>query len=97
MHPQTIEPIKSLTPPLEEIAMVLVVDNSGQRRPLTEAERMERAASWGYRQAVLDQTSLEGIDPLDKLRLFRWFCALIMQSNPATDGVIGYKVPPLKS
>lgn len=54
----SIDPIQELDPPVDQIAMVMVPNGSGQR-PLTERERMQRAASWGYRQAVLDCFAIE--------------------------------------
>lgn len=91
--PENIEPLDDLYAPFEEISMVLVPDDSSKgQRPLSERERIQRAASWGYRQAVIDQLSLEGIEPLDQLKVFRWFCACILQNCTSKDQIIGYQI-----
>jgi hypothetical protein len=81
------EAMEGLVPPVDEIAMIMVSSDRGQR-PLTEAERMNRAAAWGYRQAVLDLLSVEGVDPANQALTLYWFCAQIFQCDQPT----GYKL-----
>lgn len=91
---QSIDPMSDLIAPFDEIAMILVDDSvNGGQRPLNERERMARAAAWGYRQAVLDQLSLEGADPSSSVQVFLWFCAQISQSF-LKGNIIGYAIQP---
>lgn len=91
---QSIDPISDLVAPFDEIAMTLVDDSvNGGKRPLNERERMACATAWGYRQAVLDQLSLEGVDPSSSAQVLLWFCTLISQSRAPKDN-IGYAIQP---